>query len=107
MANVPDELIIRRVEHFMQSDGELDHAQAGAKMTAGHRHRVDGLLAQLCRELRQLMVVEGPQILGCKHPVKQRRWMFGAHSLPAETKGIGSDFAFVTGRLSTRASSFN
>ena len=107
MADVPDELVIRRVEHFMQRDGELDHAEPCAKMTAGHRHRVDGLLTQLGRELRQVMVVEGPQILGCEHPVKQRRWMFGAHTLPAETKGIGSDFAFVTGRLSTRASSFN
>jgi hypothetical protein len=30
------------------------------------------------------MVFEGPQILGREHPVKQRRWMFGAHTLPTE-----------------------
>ena len=91
----------------MQSDGELDHAKARAEVAAGHRHRVDSLLAKLRRELRQLVVFEGAKILGSTHPVKQRRWMFGAHTLPAETKGIGSNFAFVTGPLSTRAWSFN
>ena len=95
VADVPDELVVRRVEHFVQRDGELDHAKACAKMAAGHRDRVDGLLAKLGRELRQVMVVQGPQILGSAHPVKQRRWMFGAHTLPAETKGIGSEFAFL------------
>ncbi len=64
MADVPDELVIRGVEHLMQSDGELDHAKARAEVTAGHRHRVDGLLAKLRRELRQLVVFEGPKVLG-------------------------------------------
>ena len=55
VADVPDELVIRRVEHFMQRDGELDHAKACAKMAAGHRDGIDGLLAELGRELRQVM----------------------------------------------------
>jgi hypothetical protein len=35
----------------VQRDGELDHAEAGAEMAAGHRDGVDGLGAQLVGEL--------------------------------------------------------
>ena len=62
MADIPDQAVRRRVEHVVEGDGELDHPQAGAEMAAGDRHRIDGLLAQLVRQLAQLPALETPQI---------------------------------------------
>ena len=56
VADVPDQPVARRVEHPVQGDGQLDHAEAGAQMAAGHRHRVDRLLAQLVDELAQVLL---------------------------------------------------
>ena len=85
MTDIPDQPVGRRVEHVMQRDGELDHAEAGAEMAAGHGHRGDQLLSQLFGELLQLVVLKGAQILGFVDPIEQRRRTFGAHSLyPAD-----------------------
>ena len=43
VADVPDQPVARRVEHVMQRHGQLDHAETGAQMAAGHRDRVDRL----------------------------------------------------------------
>src|SRR6476469_1008305 len=94
VAHVPDELVVRRVEHLVQRDGELDYAEACAKVAAGHRDRVDGLLAKLRRKLRQVLVVQGAQLLWSAHPVKQRRCMFGALQIPGN-KEIACEFAFL------------
>jgi hypothetical protein len=40
-------------------------------MTAGHRHRIDGLLAELVGELAQLVRAQTPQILGGVHLIEQ------------------------------------
>ena len=62
MADVPDQAVLRRVEHVMEGDGELDHPETGAEMAAGDRHRIDGLLAQLVGELAQLPALQAAQI---------------------------------------------
>ena len=54
VADVPDQPVARRVEHIMERDGELDHAEPGAEMAAGHRDRRDRLGAQLVGELAEL-----------------------------------------------------
>ena len=41
MADVPDDLIFRGVEHAVQRQGQLDHAQIGAEMAAVLGTRVD------------------------------------------------------------------
>ena len=64
MADVPDDAVARRVEQVVQRDGQLDHAEAGAEMAAGDRHRVDRLLAQLVGELAQLRLVETAEVFG-------------------------------------------
>ena len=64
MADVPDQPVARRVEHVVQRDGQLDHAEAGAEMAAGDRHGVDRLLAQFVGELAQLALVEPAQVFG-------------------------------------------
>jgi hypothetical protein len=64
-------------------------------------------LAKLCRKLRQVAVVESAQIFRVAHPVKQQRWVFGAHLLPAENKEMACNRPLVTRPLSTRTLSFN
>ena len=44
VADVPDQPVVRRVEHIMDRDGQLDHAEPGAEMAAGDRDRRDRLL---------------------------------------------------------------
>jgi hypothetical protein len=60
VADVPDQLVSRRVEHIVQRHGKLDHAQARAEMAAGVGDRVDGLPPQLVGKLRELL---GRQVL--------------------------------------------
>ena len=62
VADVPDQAVVRRVEHIVQRDRQLDHAEPGAEMAAGDRDRVDGLLAQLVGDLPQLIRLKAPQI---------------------------------------------
>src|SRR6476619_2870334 len=38
VADVPHEAVARCVEDVMQRDGQLDHAEAGAEVSAGHRN---------------------------------------------------------------------
>ncbi len=54
VADVPDEPVARGVEQIVQRDRQLDHAEPGAEVAAGHRDGVDRLLAQLGGELRQI-----------------------------------------------------
>ncbi len=62
VADVPDQAVVGRVEHVMERDGELDHAEPGAEMAAGDRDRVDGLLPQFVRQLPQLLAIEAPEV---------------------------------------------
>ena len=60
VADVPDQPIGRRVEDIMQRDRQLDNAEAGAKVTAGDRDRVDRFLPQFVGKLAQLAFFELP-----------------------------------------------
>ena len=62
MADVPDQPVVRRVEHVVQRDGQLDDAEAGAEMPAGYRHRADRLAAQFVGNLAQVDFVDAAQI---------------------------------------------
>ena len=73
VAHVPDEAVARGVEQIVQGDGELDDAEAGAEVAAGHRDGVDRLLAQLGGKLRQIGLGKLAQILRRRHAIKQRR----------------------------------
>ena len=74
MADVPDEAILRGVEHVVERNGQLDDAQAGAQMPAGDRHGIDHLLAQFVCDLTQLAGIQLTQVLGGMNFVKQRRF---------------------------------
>src|SRR5207237_3975369 len=53
MADVPDQLVARRIEDVMNRDGQFNNTEPGAKMAAAHRHRGDRLLAKFVRNLTQ------------------------------------------------------
>src|SRR5689334_483611 len=58
MANIPDELVGRRVENIVQRDGQLDDAEARTKMSAGGGDHVDGLGAQLIGNLPEVARID-------------------------------------------------
>ena len=70
----------------MDGDGQLDDAEPGAQMPAGHRHRGDHFLAQLVGQLRQLRLGQRANVGGRIYRVEQRgdRPMAGAvaHARP-------------------------
>src|SRR6187549_2337062 len=64
VANVPDQFVVRRIEHIMDGDGQLDNAKARSKMSAGLGYRRDHLAAQLIGQLRQLRLFQGTEFSG-------------------------------------------
>ena len=64
MAHVPDELVVGRVEHIVQSHRQLDHAEARPEVPGVAREGVDDEAAQLIAHLRKLLDVEFLQIVG-------------------------------------------
>ena len=55
VADVPDQLVVRRVEDVVQRHRQFDDAEAGAEMAAGLGDGVDRLGAQLVGQLPQLL----------------------------------------------------
>ena len=58
VADVPEDLVARRVEQRVQDRGQLAGAEVGAEVPADLADRVDDQLADLLRDLRQLLVGE-------------------------------------------------
>ena len=77
MANIPDQPVARRIEDMMDRHRQLDHAEAGAQMTAGARHRVDGLAAQIVGQHRQLVDREILHVRRCRDRIENRGWVIG------------------------------
>ncbi|RZS04785.1 hypothetical protein BHM03_00035154 [Ensete ventricosum] len=55
VADIPKDLVLRSVEDVVESDGKLDHAEAGTEVTAGLGHVEDDIRAELVGELLQLL----------------------------------------------------
>ena len=73
VANVPDQTVSGRIEDPMQGDRQFDHAEAGAEVAAGQRHRIDGLEAQLVGQLLQLLFRQPTQVGRAVNGIKERR----------------------------------
>ncbi len=58
MADVPNQLVARRIEDAVQRDREFDDPKAGSQMTACDRHHVNSFLSQLIRQLLELIACE-------------------------------------------------
>ena len=72
VADVPDQLVARRVEHGMQGDGQFHHPQPRAQMPAGHADGADGLGPHLVGQLAQFTVGQAADIGGQGHTVQER-----------------------------------
>ncbi len=72
VADVPEDLVLRRVEHAVQRDRQLAGAEVGAEVAADLPDRVDDVLAHLLREPLELVLVEFLQVVRAIHPVEQR-----------------------------------
>ena len=64
VADVPDDLVARRVELIEQRDAELHDAEAGADVAAGDRAALDEAVADLLGELGELVAAEALQVGG-------------------------------------------
>src|SRR4029453_741480 len=58
MTDVHDKAIARRVEHTMQRNGQLDHAEIRSQMSSGLRKNFDQLIAHFLRELGQVLFAQ-------------------------------------------------
>jgi hypothetical protein len=81
VTDVPDDAIIGSIEDIMQRDGKLDHSEAGAKMTAGHSHSVNGFLAEFVGNLAELVGFQASEVFGCLDEVEQRGFRNTSHSM--------------------------
>ena len=59
--DVPNQLVVGRVEYIMQCNGEFDDTQARAKMATGHRDGADRLGPQFICNL--LEVISQPSVV--------------------------------------------
>ena len=71
VADVPEDLVARRVEQRVQRDGDLAGAEVGAEVAADLPHRVDQQLADLLGDLLQLVLGERVEVLGAVDAVEE------------------------------------
>ena len=81
MADIPNKTVVGRIENVMQGDGQLDHAETGAKMAAGFRNRVNRLRAQLAAKQFNLFGRQLFEILRRVHTIQQRCVRHALHPL--------------------------
>ena len=62
MSDIPNELVIGRVEHIMHRHRQLDRPEARARMPANARARIDNKLSNLIRYLLQVFDLQLAQI---------------------------------------------
>ena len=62
MADVPDQPIIRRVEHVVQRDRQFDDAKAGTQMATRYRDSADSLVAQFIGNFLKIFFVDATKI---------------------------------------------
>ena len=89
VADIPDQLVGGGVEHIMQRHRQFDHAQACAEMAAGHRDRVDQLLAQFARDIAQLFAVEFLQVVRRVDAVEQGMVFCACHHASRSSRNSG------------------
>src|SRR5437588_2570492 len=70
MPDVPEHLVVRRVEQAVHGDGDLAGAEVRAEVPADLPDRVDDQVADLLAGLAQLIVREGVKVLGFVDPLE-------------------------------------
>ncbi|MNJ74928.1 hypothetical protein D3C77_719330 [compost metagenome] len=62
VAHVPDDAVMRRVEHLMQGQRELDRAQVGRQVSARFGYRLQHKAAQFVGKLFQLATIQALKV---------------------------------------------
>jgi hypothetical protein len=70
MADVPDQAVVRRIEDPVESNRQLDYAEARAQMAAGFRDGADHLIAKFRCNLRELIFRQLTQIVRRMNSIK-------------------------------------
>ena len=71
VANVPDQAIARCLEDVVKRNGELDHAKTRTEVAPGHGYGGDRLLPELVGELRKLVTLQLPNVIGIVDRIEQ------------------------------------
>ena len=74
----------------MQGDGQLDHAQTGAQMSARDRNRIDGFLPQFVGNLPDLLDLEPRKSSGVRIVSRSGVLLNAVTALFQYCKGRGS-----------------
>ena len=65
VADIPHQLVLRRVENIMDCGCQLDHAQSRSQMAPGGADGIDHFGAQFVGQLAELVLAQLAQIVGC------------------------------------------
>src|SRR5262249_50311880 len=103
VADVPDQLVARRIEQRVQRDSELARAEGGAEVPADRPGPVDEVLAAPLRDLDELLVAAIVQVLG---PVDRGQESGGRHAVRVRMKSViwrssGASAPAASARVST------
>ena len=55
VADIPNDLVVRRIEQVMQSHRQFDNPKAGTEMPTRYRDGIDGFRPQFVRDLLKLI----------------------------------------------------
>ena len=73
VADIPDELVLRRIEDVVHGNCQFDDTQAGAEVATRLRDFVDNVSAQLLAQLAELLGIEVLHVNGKVHRVQKWR----------------------------------
>src|ERR1700751_4674421 len=73
VTDVPDQPVVRGIEHIVKRHGELHHPETGPEVPTSDRHRTDRFKAQLIRKRFEVVDGKPAEIFGCLNLVKSRR----------------------------------
>ena len=74
VADVPDQLVARRVEDVVDGHGQLDHAQSRTEVPARRGDGTDHVMAHLVRHLAQLLGLQLAKVFGDGNRVQKGRF---------------------------------
>ena len=77
MPDVPDDLVLGRLEGVHQRHRELDDAESGADVAARTRDHVDEALAYFGRQLGKLFARQGAHVIGSVDAIEERHAVSG------------------------------
>src|SRR3982751_3488778 len=99
MPDIPHDFVGRRIELVEQRDAELDHAQTGPDMPTGDRAALDEAVANLLRQLRELVAAETLEILGRLDAGQERHGRRIRYLIPSEARDLVSGVRERAGKV--------